>query len=154
MKEKLIHTLLFLAIVAIFVFCGLETYLRLRYSQLSDVFFYPRNFPELVQEKWETWYLDAYRDQNFGKNPNLQVVGRPDPHLGWDSVTEGHRYRSVRTYSQVKDEATFRIVTIGDSFTYGVDVKPNKTFSTRARARARARSEPIRGPRPMTQTSA
>jgi lysophospholipase L1-like esterase len=129
MKQKLTHTLLFLAIVAILVSCGLETYLRLRYNQLSDVIYNPRNFPELVQEKWETWYLEVNQDRIFGKNSTLQVVGRPDPFLGWDSVTNGHRYRGAQYYSEAKDRDTFRIVTIGDSFTYGTDVAAKKTFS-------------------------
>lgn len=42
-----------------------------------------------------------------------------DPDLGWDYETDGDRIRGSRVYALDKRRGTVRVVTLGDSFTYG-----------------------------------
>ena len=52
-----------------------------------------------------------------------------DPTLGWDYEINSQRIRGTKAYSIGKSEGVFRIMSIGDSFTYGNEVEDDETFS-------------------------
>lgn len=52
-----------------------------------------------------------------------------DPNLGWDMETSGDRIRGAEPIGLSKPDGVNRIVSVGDSFTYGVDAGEFENFS-------------------------
>ena len=78
-------------------------------------------YPELNRKKFESAFSKQYADKPF----NLATY---DPHLGWDFDIQGDRIRGKETYPLKKPAGGYRIVAIGDSFTYGTDVDSAESF--------------------------
>jgi len=78
-------------------------------------------YPQLNRKKFESAFCKQYADKPF----NMATY---DPHLGWDFDIQGDRIRGKETYPVKKPAGGYRIVAIGDSFTYGTDVDAAHSF--------------------------
>lgn len=114
---------IFSCFLSLFIF---EIYLRI--ARNPDFFYMKlQKFPELATEGWQRRFIKDYERRNskgfLGHDLNEYLH---DPYLGWD--TPG-RIRGDKTYSLQKPEGAYRIITIGDSFTWGSEVNVDQTFS-------------------------
>ena len=87
-----------------------DLYKNLTYNRSADTEYFQRSFLHLYTAEKE-WKRETY-----------------DPYLGWDHNIENGRIRGNQTYSLQPDEDVFRIVTIGDSFTFGSQVAAEETY--------------------------
>lgn len=78
-------------------------------------------YPELNRKKFESAFSKQYDDKSFNGKTY-------DPHLGWDLDIQGDRIRGKENYPLGKAADGYRIVAIGDSFTYGTDVDTVQSF--------------------------
>ena len=78
-------------------------------------------YPELNRKKFESAFSKQYADKPF----NMETY---DPHLGWDFDIQGDRIRGKGAYPLQKSSGRYRIVAIGDSFTYGTNVDTAESF--------------------------
>jgi lysophospholipase L1-like esterase len=78
-------------------------------------------YPDLNRKKFESAFSRQYADKPF----NMETY---DPHLGWDFDIQGDRIRGNQNYALKKPPESYRIVAIGDSFTYGTDVDAAESF--------------------------
>ena len=78
-------------------------------------------YPELNHKKFESAFRKQYADKPFDMKSY-------DPHLGWDRDIRGDRIRGEKHYPLRKAADNYRIVAIGDSFTYGTDVDTDESF--------------------------
>ena len=105
-----------------------ETFLRSTRS--LETFFDPLQYqPELASEGWKRAFVRDYaklkKDGHLGRDLGGFVH---DPDLGWD--TPNH-IRGITHYPLEKPPGAFRVVVIGDSFTYGAEVRDDETFPHR-----------------------
>jgi hypothetical protein len=100
----------------------LEALLRvlLEPSQLYSSF---HTVPALNQWKREMRFWDQYH----GRDELLS--GGHDPLLGWDVDIAQDRIRGSRVVAQTPPGDQLRIVAVGDSFTFGLDVDPDENFA-------------------------
>ena len=80
-------------------------------------------YPQLNRKKFERDFSARYTDKENKLNTDTF-----DPHLGWDFDIDGDRIRGNEIHRTEKVPGHYRIVTIGDSFTYGTDVEANDSF--------------------------
>jgi len=83
-----------------------------------------QHYPQFSKIKYESIFLDKHAD-GITENQNH------DPLLGWDFDIKGNRARGNKQYTDLPDSGILRIVTIGDSFTFGNDVQDHESFSAR-----------------------
>jgi hypothetical protein len=88
----------------------------------SDLYRDLKYTPDFDRRKYESRFVER------APKPGA-TFSNFDAHLGWDVDIQGDRIRGGLTYSRDPDPGTLRILTIGDSFTYGVGVADNETFS-------------------------
>jgi hypothetical protein len=109
----------------IVVSIGLEIYLHKTHD--LEFFFLPLQFePKVASEGWERMFVRDYgnlRRQGVLVGDLLGHVH--DPELGWDYLD---RVRTVRSYTIAKPAGVFRIVAIGDSYTYGAEVEADQSY--------------------------
>ena len=84
--------------------------------------------PELNQWNNEVEFWEAYRDRE------VLSLGH-DPLLGWDYDITLDRIRGSRVVPLISSGDELRIVAVGDSFTYGLDVQPDENFTALLDAR-------------------
>lgn len=70
--------------------------------------------------------------QRYTAKPTAAMASdiRYDPYLGWDANAGDDRIRGNTSYSPTPGNGMRRIITIGDSFTYGAEVGDNETYSS------------------------
>ncbi len=85
--------------------------------------------PELASEGWERCFV-----RDFGKLRKKDRIGNDlggyvhDPDLGWDTP---RHVRGARRYAIERPQGVFRVLAIGDSYTYGAEVGDDDTYSHR-----------------------
>ena len=80
--------------------------------------------PALHQRKSETDFWETYKDRDALNSHDYGY----DPELGWDIETTGDRIRGSKLISKVPDKSILRILAVGDSFTFGMDVGEHENF--------------------------
>ena len=80
--------------------------------------------PALHQRKSEVDFWEKYKDRELLNSHDYGY----DPELGWDTETTGDRIRGSKLISKVPDKSILRILTVGDSFTFGTDVDEHENF--------------------------
>lgn len=74
----------------------------------------------------KTWYREIkFWDQH---REHRDFANNHDPRLGWDFEIDGDRIRGDRSATTSPSTDLYRIVAIGDSFTYGLDVGAHENF--------------------------
>jgi hypothetical protein len=103
-----------------------ELFLRLTYS-IDDFYAVYRLRPDIADVGWQRAFV---RDYGRVRGSNVLVKDLAgyvhDPELGWD--TPG-RFRDATAVPVEKLPGVFRVVAIGDSYTYGAEVDADQTYS-------------------------
>ena len=105
-----------------------EAYLRSTRS--LETFFDPVQYePELASEGWKRSFVRDYAKLRKSARMGTDLGGYVhDPDLGWDTP---RHFRGVHGYQADKQPDVFRVVVIGDSFTYGAEVSDDETYPHR-----------------------
>jgi hypothetical protein len=80
--------------------------------------------PALHQRKSEVDFWEKYKDRELLNSYDYGY----DPELGWDIETTGDRIRGSKLISKEPDKSILRILAVGDSFTFGMDVGEHENF--------------------------
>jgi hypothetical protein len=105
-----------------------EGFLRLNRS-LEALFEPLRYEPQLASEGWKRCFVRDFRKlRRKGRIGNDLAGYVHDPDLGWDTP---RHVRGARDYSIDKPDGVFRVLAIGDSYTYGAEVGDDDTYSHR-----------------------
>jgi lysophospholipase L1-like esterase len=112
-------------IVMILAIClvlgGLEGYLRVTAKQKSKLYEGIETVPEIADTYFQYVFLEKHATKDAWNNANY------DPQLGWDYQIAASRIRGPRKTGP-KPAGMFRVITLGDSFTWGIEVKDEECF--------------------------
>ena len=102
----------------------------LRSTHRLESFFDPLQYePELATEGWKRAFLRDYGKLRTTAQLGTDLVGYVhDPDLGWD--TPGH-LRGAHAYELERPPGIFRVIVVGDSYTYGAEVHDGETYPSR-----------------------
>jgi hypothetical protein len=102
----------------------------LRSTRSLETFFDPLQYePELASEGWKRSFVRDYAKLRKRAHMGRDLEGYVhDPDLGWDTP---HHLRGVHGYQFDKRPGVFRVVVIGDSYTYGAEVRDDETYPHR-----------------------
>jgi hypothetical protein len=100
---------------------GLEGYLRVTAKQKSKLYEGIETVPEIADTYFQYVFLEKYATKDAWNNANY------DPQLGWDYQIAASRIRGPRKTGP-KPAGMFRVITLGDSFTWGIEVKDEECF--------------------------
>jgi hypothetical protein len=103
------------------VAAGLEAYLRVTASQKSKLYEGIETVPEIADTYFQHVFLEKYATTDAWNNANY------DPQLGWDYQIAASRIRGPRKTGP-KPAGMYRVITLGDSFTWGIEVKDDECF--------------------------
>ncbi len=126
MHNRILKNIIFSALLIIIsiIFCtvALELYLRLTVKYSSDLEGYLLTYNVLLNtQHYQRSFVERYSSK--------WSRGEYDPYLGWDKNIQNGRIRKHNSLSENDNKDVYKIVTIGDSFTYGSEVGPNETYS-------------------------
>jgi len=112
-------------IVMIIAIClvvgGLEGYLRVTAKQKSKLYEGIETVPEIADTYFQYVFLEKHSTKDAWNNANY------DPQLGWDYQIAASRIRGPRKTGP-KPAGMFRVIALGDSFTWGIEVKDEECF--------------------------
>jgi lysophospholipase L1-like esterase len=100
---------------------GLEGYLRVTAKQKSKLYEGIETVPEIADTYFQYVFLEKHATKDAWNNANY------DPQLGWDYQIAASRIRGPRKTGP-KPSGMFRVITLGDSFTWGIEVKDEECF--------------------------
>ena len=100
---------------------GLEAYLRVTATQKSKLYEGIETVPEIADTYFQHVFLEKHATKDAWNNANY------DPQLGWDYQIAASRIRGPRKTGP-KPAGMFRVITVGDSFTWGIEVKDDECF--------------------------
>jgi hypothetical protein len=100
---------------------GLEGYLRVTAKQKSKLYEGIETVPEIADTYFQYVFLEKHATKDAWNNANY------DPQLGWDYQIAASRIRGQRKTGP-KPAGMFRVITLGDSFTWGIEVKDEECF--------------------------
>jgi hypothetical protein len=103
------------------VAAGLEAYLRVTAVQKSKLYEGIETVPEIADTYFQHVFLEKHATKDAWNNANY------DPQLGWDYQIAASRIRGPRKTGP-KPVGMFRVITVGDSFTWGIEVKDDECF--------------------------
>jgi len=100
---------------------GLEAYLRVTATQKSKLYEGIETVPEIADTYFQRVFLEKHATKDAWNNANY------DPQLGWDYQIAASRIRGPRKTGP-KPAGMFRVIALGDSFTWGIEVKDDECF--------------------------
>jgi lysophospholipase L1-like esterase len=100
---------------------GLEGYLRVTAKHKSKLYEGIETVPDIADTYFQYVFLEKHATKDAWNNANY------DPQLGWDYQIAASRIRGPRKTGP-KPAGTFRVITLGDSFTWGIEVKDEECF--------------------------
>lgn len=110
-----------MVIVIGLVVAGLEAYLRATVVQKSKLYEGIETVPEIADVYFQRVYLEKRATKDAWNNSDY------DPKLGWDCPTATSRIRGAQK-AFPKPAGMFRVITLGDGFTWGSEVKDEECF--------------------------
>ena len=100
---------------------GLEAYLRVTATQKSKLYEGIESVPEIADTYFQHVFLEKHATKDAWNNANY------DPQLGWDCQIAASRIRGPRK-AGLKPAGMFRVIALGDNFTWGIEVKDDECF--------------------------
>lgn len=100
---------------------GLEAYLRVTAVHKSKLYEGIETVPEIADTYFQHVFLEKRATKDAWNNANY------DPQLGWDYQIAASRIRGPRKTGP-KPAGMFRVIALGDSFTWGIEVKDDECF--------------------------
>ena len=100
---------------------GLEAYLRVTATQKSKLYEGIETVPEIADTYFQHVFLEKHATKDAWNNANY------DPQLGWDYQIAASRIRGPRKTGP-KPAGMFRVIALGDSFTWGIEVGEDDHF--------------------------
>ena len=100
---------------------GLEAYLRVTAVHKSKLYEGIETVPEIADTYFQYVFLEKRATKDAWNNANY------DPQLGWDYQIAASRIRGLRKTGP-KPAGMFRVIALGDSFTWGIEVKDDECF--------------------------
>ncbi len=118
---SIITEFIIMIIAVCLVLGGLEGYLRVTAKQKSKLYEGIETVPDIADTYFQYVFLEKYSTRDAWNNANY------DPQLGWDYQIAASRIRGPRKTGP-KPAGMFRVITLGDSFTWGIEVKDEECF--------------------------
>ncbi len=118
---SIITEFIIMIIAVCLVLGGLEGYLRVTAEQKSKLYEGIETVPDIADTYFQYVFLEKYSTRDAWNNANY------DPQLGWDYQIAASRIRGPRKTGP-KPAGMFRVITLGDSFTWGIEVKDEECF--------------------------
>ncbi len=120
--QSTIVTELIVMIIAIgLVAGGLEGYLRVTAKDKSKLYEGIETVPDIADTYFKHVFLEKHATKDAWNNANY------DPQLGWDYQIAASRIRGPRKTGP-KPAGMFRVITLGDSFTWGIEAGEEEHF--------------------------
>jgi lysophospholipase L1-like esterase len=120
--QSTIVTELIVMIIAIgLVAGGLEGYLRVTAKDKSKLYEGIETVPDIADTYFKLVFLEKHATKDAWNNANY------DPQLGWDYQIAASRIRGPRKTGP-KPAGMFRVITLGDSFTWGIEAGEDEHF--------------------------
>jgi lysophospholipase L1-like esterase len=119
--RSIIPELLTLLVSVCLVFGGLEIYLRQSAAGEAKPYEGMETMPDVSDAYFQLIFLQNYAGKKVWFTADF------DPQLGWDYQIASNRIRGGKKAGP-KSDSTMRIVTLGDSFTWGIDVEDNENY--------------------------
>jgi len=120
-SPSIITEFIVMIIAVCLVLGGLEGYLRVTAKQKSKLYEGIETVPEIADTYFQYVFLEKHSTKDAWNNANY------DPQLGWDYQIAASRIRGPRKTGP-KPAGMFRVITLGDSFTWGIEVKDEECF--------------------------
>lgn len=100
---------------------GLEGYLRVTARDTSKLYEGIETVPDIADTYFQYVFLEKHATKDAWNNANY------DPQLGWDYQIAASRIRGPRKTGP-KPAGMFRVITLGDSFTWGIEAGEEEHF--------------------------
>lgn len=100
---------------------GLEGYLRVTAKDKSKLYEGIETVPDIADTYFKHVFLEKHATKDAWNNANY------DPQLGWDYQIAASRIRGPRKTGP-KPAGVFRVITLGDSFTWGIEAGEDEHF--------------------------
>lgn len=118
---SIVTELIVMAIAVGLVAGGLEGYLRVTAKDKSKLYEGIETVPDIADTYFKHVFLEKYATKDAWNNANY------DPQLGWDYQIAASRIRGPRKTGP-KPAGMFRVIALGDSFTWGIEAGEEEHF--------------------------